>query len=171
MDTTHSFDGKVLYVRDRGVHCLRYVGQIRYPLAPSVAHFVDGLLRELDKPPAFVIDLNDTQSIDSTNLGLLARIANRVSQCGGPRVTITSEREELNELLEGMAFDELFDIVEGNGWLAETGEMVPVEESDTETMRDTILEAHRTLAALTDDNRERFADVVAALERETIDDW
>jgi hypothetical protein len=70
-----------------------------------------------------------------------------------------------------MAFDELFDIVEGNGWVAGTGETVPVEESDLETMRDTILEAHRTLVALTDDNKERFAEVVAALEREALDDW
>lgn len=171
MDINSFSDGKVLYARHRGVHCLRYVGQIRYPLAPSVAHFVDELLHELDHPPAFVIDLNETESIDSTNLGLLARIANRVRQCGGPRVTITSEREELNELLEGMAFDELFDIVEGNGWVAETGEMVPLEESDLETMQDTILEAHRTLMALAEDNRERFAEVVAALERDEFDDW
>lgn len=163
-------DGKVLYARQRGIHCLHYMGQISYPLAPSIERFVDRLFCGRDQP-AFVIDLNQTESIDSTNLGLLARIANRVDQCGGPRVTITSERQDINDLLEGMAFDEIFDIVERNGWVAEWGEMVPVEESDLETMRDTILEAHRTLAALTEDNRERFAEVVAVLERAAIEDW
>jgi anti-anti-sigma factor len=170
MDINGFSDGKVLYARQRDVHWLHYMGQIRYPLAPSVERFVDRLFRGLDQP-AFVIDLNETESIDSTNLGLIARIANRVSQCGGPRVTITSRRKDINELLEGMAFDELFDIVEGNGWSPERGELVPLEESTLATMQDTILEAHRTLVALAENNRERFAEVVAALEREELDDW
>lgn len=171
MDVTNSFaEGKVLYARQTGVHCLHYVGNIRYTLAPSVERFVEGLFCELEQP-GFVIDLNETESIDSTNLGLLARLANRVSQRGGPRVTIASERRDINELLEGMGFDEVFDIIEGNGCAAEMGEMVPIEESGLETMRDTILEAHRMLMALREDNREQFGEVVAALEQEGIDDW
>jgi hypothetical protein len=41
-------EGRVLYADHDHVHVLRYVGDIRHPLAPSVSGFVDKLLEHLD---------------------------------------------------------------------------------------------------------------------------
>ena len=110
-------------------------------------------------PPAgFVIDLTQTESIDSTNLGLLARIANRMHERGGPRVTIVSHRQDINEVLLTMGFDEEVPSA-GNGTRPLTT-LAP----DRNNLGRTMLMAHRTLMALNDRNRDQFADVVSLLE-------
>ena len=67
-------DGKVLHASHDGVHVLRYIGDIRYTLTPSINRFLEGVFAG-PKPAGFVIDLTQADSIDSTNLGQLARIA------------------------------------------------------------------------------------------------
>lgn len=158
--------GKVLHATQEGVHVLRFVGDIRYPLAPSVNRFVDDLFRD-SVPSGFVIDLTETEVIDSTSLGVLARIANRMRQCGGPRVTIVSNRQDINEVLANMRFYKVFDIVAPSGAVVAEGEqLVPEHEMDRSEMTRTVIETHRALMALSVSNRELFRDLVAALEKE-----
>ena len=103
--------GKVLYATHGGVHVLRFMGEVGYTLGPDLARFVDGLFTGAP-PLGFVLDLREASHIDSTNLGLLASIANRMQERGGSRVTLVSDREDINEILFNMGFDEVFDIVE-----------------------------------------------------------
>lgn len=157
-------DGSISYASHADIHVLRFVGDIRYPLAPSVAQFTDHLLKKIPQA-TLVIDLTDTRSIDSTNLGLLARIANRVKENKGPRVTIVSTQEDVNALLVSMGFQEVFDIVEANGRTVdhELRTLSP-EPTDKDSVARTVLEAHRSLMELNDRNRATFRDVVEALE-------
>lgn len=157
-------DGKVLYGAHQGVHVLRYVGNIRYPLAPAVGSFVEQLLGGASRAP-LIIDLTETETIDSTNLGLIARLANRVQEHGGARVTIASDREDVNEILNSMGFDEVFDIVPPLTCAPATQEVVTKGSSNPEALTRTVLEAHRALMDLNEHNRAQFRDVVAAIER------
>ena len=103
-------NGKVLHASHDGIHVLRFVGDIRYTLSPSIDLFLKEIFS--GPPPAgFFIDLTETDSIDSTNLGLLARIAKSMKSLNGSRVTILSDRTDINSVLISMAFDEVFDIV------------------------------------------------------------
>ena len=160
--------GRVLYASHAGVHVLRFVGDIRYPLAPSVERFVDRLLSDLDQAP-FVIDLTKTQAIDSTNLGLLARIAIRMRERAGPRVTIVSDREDISELLNSMGFDEVFDIQRSVGATSSRGRALAIEDPDPKNMARTVLEAHRALITLNEHNRNMFQDVTTTLEQQVPD--
>lgn len=157
--------GRVLHASRGGIHVLRFIGDIRYPLSPSLERFLDQLFAEA-QPAGFVIDLTETSSIDSTNLGLIARIANRMRTNGGGRVTLVSDREEINEVLTSMGFDRVFDIVQPGEPFPKETERVPLREADRETMLRTVLEAHRTLMALNERNRELFRDVVTLLEQQ-----
>jgi anti-anti-sigma factor len=155
----------VLHAAHEGVHVLRFLGEIRYPLVPSVNRYVDHLLiREV--PSAFVIDLTETSAIDSTSLGALGRIANRMREVGGPRVTLLSTRPDINEVLISSAFDQVFDLVPESALAGGEGQELPIEEADREGLRRTVLEAHRVLMALSERNRGLFRDLVAALEAE-----
>ena len=107
-------DGKVLHASHDGVHVLRYIGDIRYTLTPSINRFLEGVFAG-PKPAGFVIDLTQADSIDSTNLGQLARIAMRMQELEAPRVTLVSNRTDINSVLASMALDEVFDIVEDTG--------------------------------------------------------
>lgn len=155
---------KVLYACHGDVHVLRFIGDIRYTLSPSIEHFLEGIFSERE-PAGFVIDLTETDSIDSTNLGLLARIAIRMQALGARRVTVVSNRPDINAVLTSMALDEVFDIVEDTGLPIDAAHELPRQDTDRETLSRTLIDAHRALMSLSAHNREMFQDVVASLEK------
>ena len=83
----------------------------------------------------------------------------------GPRVTILSDRADINAVLTSMAFDDVFDIV--NHTSLETGaeKELAQQGSDKEALSSTVLEAHRALMELSEHNEEMFRDVVTTLEK------
>ena len=157
-------NGNVLHASQDGVHVLRYIGDIRYTLSPSIDRFLEGIFSG-PKPAGFVIDLTETDSIDSTNLGLLARIAKRMQTLAARRITIVSNRADINSVLTSMALDEVFDIVKDTGLETGAAQEVPKENTDRETLARTLIDAHRALMELSEHNREMFRDVVASLEK------
>jgi len=161
-------DGKVLYGSHEGVQVLRFLGHITYTLAPAVSRFVDRLFSGAPLT-GFVIDLREALSVDSTSLGLLARIANRMRERGGRRVTIISDQEDINEILLNMGFDHVFDIVGNSAAPIGEAQPLPIEPADQGILGRTVLEAHRTLMALNERNRSQFADVVSLLEQQGAD--
>jgi anti-anti-sigma factor len=158
-------DGNVLHACHDDVHVLRFIGDIRYTLSPSIDRFLEGIFAG-PKPAGFVIDLTETSSIDSTNLGLLARIARRMQSIDAGRVTIVSNRANINSVLTSMALDEVFDIVEDAVLEAVASQEVPKENTDKETLAHTLIDAHRALMDLNERNREIFRDVVAVMEKD-----
>ena len=157
-------DGKVLHAVQDGVHVLRYIGDIRYTLTPSISRFLEEVFAG-PKPAGFVIDLTRADSIDSTNLGQLARIAMRMRALDAPRVTLVSTRADINSILTSMALDEVFDIVDDSGLVAAAAEELPYADADKETMARTLIDAHRALMERSEHNEEMFRDVVASLEK------
>ena len=157
-------EGRVLYADHDHVHVLRYVGDIRHPLAPSIARFVDTLLEHFDGDDV-VVDLSEVDAIDSTNLGEIARIASLLAERGGRRASIVSTRHEISQVLHSMAFDEVFDI-RSQPDAEKDGEPIPTVAPSRELSMQVILSAHRRLMQMSESNRKKFADVVDLLERE-----
>jgi len=157
-------NGSVLHASHDNVHVLRFIGDIRYTLSPSIDRFLEGLFSG-PKPAGFVIDLTEAESVDSTNLGLLARLAKRMQKLDARRVTVVSNRADINAVLNSMALDEVFDIISDTGLETETTQEVPQEDTDKETLARTVIDAHRALMDLSEHNREMFQDVVSALEK------
>ncbi|MEN8763529.1 MAG: STAS domain-containing protein [Thiogranum sp.] len=157
-------NGKVLHASRDGMHVMRFVGDIRYTLSPSIDHFLKEIFSG-PSPAGFIIDLTRTDSIDSTNLGLLARIAKSMKGLNGSRVTIISDRAEINSVLTSMAFDEVFDIITDAS--LETGAETELagKSADKESLSRTVLDAHRALIELSECNEEMFRDVVTTLEK------
>ncbi|MGD2137907.1 MAG: STAS domain-containing protein [Gammaproteobacteria bacterium] len=157
-------NGKVYHASHDGVHVLRFTGDIRYTLSPSLEAFIEQLFAG-DRPRGFVLDLCGAESIDSTNLGLMAGIADQMRGTEDSRVTILSDRADINELLASMGFDEVFDIVSSRTAAAVEDRAIPLETPRAEALSRTVLKAHRTLMALNETNRELFRDVVALMEQ------
>jgi anti-anti-sigma factor len=166
--TTSDTTGKVLHATHETVHVLRFVGEIRHPMGPALEKFLDQLLNQAPSA-GLVIDLSETEIIDSTCLGLLARTALKLQHQGRGKATLVSQRDDITEVLRSMSFDRLFNIV---------GEMLvsgPIAERlltapgarDEDVLLDTMLRAHRTLMELSEHNRLQFKEVVEALQRES----
>ena len=157
-------NGRVLYAHEGPVHVLRYVGDIKYPLAPTIDRFVN-LLFEREPVDELVVDLSAADSIDSTNLGELARIAQRLREEGGHRPVIVSTQEPISQLLRSMALDEVFDLsreppASGGDEIPATG---PVSKRELGRV---MLGAHKSLVDLHESNGQRFRDVIALMEGE-----
>ena len=64
---------KILQAEKQGIYVLKFIGEIRLNLCSTL----DNLVESITSDPAFktvVIDLTETEVIDSTTLGLLAKI-------------------------------------------------------------------------------------------------
>lgn len=160
-------DNKIYYAENEGIHCLKYVGHIRYTIGASLNKFINKLF-EGPKPKGFMVDLRETETIDSTNLGLLARIANLMKQCGVPKVTLLSTNEDINTLLFSIGFNEVFDIVDEAGHAMTNGQELGLPDNTGPDMARTVLDAHRILMTLGNDNKSRFQDVVELLEEQLV---
>jgi anti-anti-sigma factor len=146
---------------------LALTGHVRYVTVRALRTFIDDFVaREADA--AMVIDLREVTAIDSTGMGLLARLGRSTLEHGRRSVIVCPVRDVMT-CLRSAAFDRLFIIVER--WPfeqeAELAE-VPLESREMQAaiMGRLILDAHRDLASLSTENQETFAGVIAALEAE-----
>ena len=159
-------NGHVTHAEQEGFHVLRYFGRVDYMLAPSISRFAERLLGE-GKIGGLIFDLTEAENLDSTNLGLLARLAERVRTSGGGRSVIVSTSDNINCVLRSMSFDQIFDIVtESTRPPGDTGGEIEPEPQSQEELLHTMLDAHRTLVSLSEADRLQFQDVVACLEAE-----
>jgi len=155
---------QVFHSQHNTVHVVRYIGWVNYAIAPSLRQFFEVLLGE-EKVTGMVFDLTRVLSIDSTNLGLLARTAIRFRERHATCPVLVTINEELRAFLRSMSFQEIFQLTDENALSAE-GQSVGLEIASKGNMLNTMLEAHRALADISDDNRDRFAEVVMWLESE-----
>ena len=155
---------QVTHAERGGVHLLRYSGKIDYMSAPAIRRFLDDLF-DRGNVTGLIFDLSDAEALDSTNLGLLARMQERAERCHCNGSMIVSQNEDINCVLRSMGFEQIFDIVHDLGAPeAACSDCVDAECPSSAELRDTMIEAHRALMRLSEAGRVQFADVVACLE-------
>ncbi|CAK0776902.1 Anti-sigma factor antagonist [Gammaproteobacteria bacterium] len=160
--------GQILHAERNGAHHLRLIGAVRYPLATSLDHFLQNIFAG-PVPRAFLVDLSGTDVIDSTNLGLLVKIARLMSEHHAPVVVLFSPREDITEVLISMGFNQFFQLITTDfpeGESAAECTPIPITEVGRTDLARTILEAHRALMAMDARNESVFMDVVRYLEKE-----
>lgn len=155
--------GRILVGNGDGTCLLKFVGDVRLRLGAAFDEYLDRLLRT-KRLTCVVVDMSATEGIDSTSLGVLARLAMCSQKRLGCPPTLVSTRTDITRLLRTMGLDDAFHIVtaplEHERQLGE----LPRSELSPGDVRQRVLAAHRALMALNDDNRERFEDLVASLE-------
>lgn len=159
--------GRVLYAERDGTCVLRFEGTIRYTMAPSIDAFLDRLLAT-GPPRTICADLSETESIDSTGIGLLAKIAIAERRAGRGKPLLFSSRREISEVLCSVCLDRVFDMVEGAPEADGLTPLTATEPGERELAR-TIFETHCLLCELSEGNRAMFRDVVEELAKEVGD--
>ena len=64
---------QVLYAERSGYHVLKFVGDVRLSLSPMISGFLSQM-QNTDDCLGVVVDLSETETIDSTALGLIAKL-------------------------------------------------------------------------------------------------
>ncbi len=114
---------------------------------------------------AIIIDLTEAHSVDSTTLGLMAKLSILSRQKVGLLPTVVTTNPDITRVLQSMGFDQVFNIVDTPVPCPDCLADLPSQDQSEEVVKAKVLEAHRILMGLNDSNREAFHDLVSALER------
>ncbi len=156
--------GKILAAEYDRIPVLKLVGDVRVLMSSTIENYFQSIYSKaiLD---AMIVDLSETKGIDSTALGLLAKMAIQLRNRFNVKPSIISTNKDITRILKGMSFDIIFDIVEeplSNE--AEFGELSLVSESE-DAIKKKVIIAHQALMTLSEENRLEFQDLVTALKR------
>jgi len=154
---------RVMQADCSGVYILKLVGEVRL----NACSTIDKAIEVISESPNFrslVIDLSETTHLDSTTLGMLAKLGVKAKAKSHFLPSIVSTNPDVTRIIESMGFESVFLISEEplarESDLAELPQL-PLQE---EEMRQTVLNAHKVLMDINENNREKFKDLVDALE-------
>ena len=157
--------GKILAADYRHMAMLKFVGEVRVIMSSTLDNYCNNLYRRgiLD---AMVVDMSETRSIDSTALGMLAKMAIQLRNRFNVMPTIISPNPDITRILRSMSFDMICNIVDSvPKQQTQFCELALQKESEA-TVRDKVIDAHLTLMAMSEANRLEFQDLVSALKQQ-----
>lgn len=159
-------NGKILAADYRHMAMLKFVGDVRVLMSSTLDAYCSSLYRRpiLD---AMLIDMTETRGIDSTALGLLAKMAIQLRNRFNVIPTIISTNPDVTRTLKSMSFDLIFKIVDKVPPKTPDSynELQQKKESE-DTVREKVIDAHLTLMTLSEENRLEFQDLVQALKNQ-----
>lgn len=156
--------GKIQFAEQDGTFVLKFTGEVRLTLCSALDATIEHIFSSLNFS-SIVIDLTETLSIDSTTLGLLAKLSILSRQRIGLLPMLTTNNPDILRLLDSMGFDQVFNIVETVLPCPDCLTDLPPQDQSEAEVRSRVLEAHRVLMGLNESNRNAFRDLVSALER------
>jgi len=157
-------EGRILAASQDGAYVIRLVGDVRLTLCTTM----DDFFQHMFEDPEFVsvwVDLCDVEGIDSTTLGLLAKLALKVKERFGFKPAIYSCDPGINRLLNSMGFHRLFELHQESCSNPEDIAEIPGVRGSENSVKQKVIEAHRVLMGISDENRDRFKDLLTVLER------
>jgi len=155
--------GKILAAEFNYMPVLKLVGDVRVLMSSTIDNYFSSLYSKAILE-AMIVDLTETTGIDSTALGLLAKMAIQLRNRFNVKPSIISTNPEITKILKGMSFDIIFDIVE-EPLCAEAnfGELIHISEPE-DVIKQKVIVAHQALMTLSDNNKLEFQDLVSALK-------
>ncbi|HWK54580.1 MAG TPA: STAS domain-containing protein [Hyphomicrobiales bacterium] len=155
--------GKILAADYKHMAMLKFVGDVRVLMSSTLDNYCNALYRRgiLD---AMVVDLSETRGIDSTALGLLAKMAIQLRNRFNVKPTIVSTNPDITHILHRMSFDLIFSIIDKPVKLQTSLSELQQKQETESSLRQKVLDAHVTLMALSEENKLEFQDLVQALK-------
>lgn len=158
-------EGKYQFAECETFYLIKMSGNLKYTGSGGFDTFVENIFSKIQDKNV-VIDLTEAHYLDSTNLGILAKIADTVLSEYNKKTTIISSNPDITSLLSNIGFDDYFTIIDespvADTTLSDISEMVTGNRS----MALMMLEAHKALMELNENNKNIFSSVVNLLEEE-----
>ncbi|MEX1058160.1 MAG: STAS domain-containing protein, partial [Natronospirillum sp.] len=145
---------------------LKLAGDVRLTLSTTLEKCIQRALRAGNHQQV-VVDVTEAEGIDSTSLGMLAKLSIHVQDNNGYVPFLVYRSPDIHRLLVSMGFaDKVYIMLEDEAMTAAATEVVDDTLDDNEeTLRLRVLEAHRVLMSLNKKNEDTFRDLVCALEQ------
>lgn len=164
--SANAISGEVFFGKTDGVLFLRLVGSVRYTNCAALDDFVEALFSEYEFD-RLVIDLRQVESIDSTNLGILVKIAQYAKQAQLPRPSLICDAPDIQTVIASMGIDEVYDLCVKNESGCRCQVFTKVENALNNcsfNMKRVMLDAHEKLSEMNKSNHDAFREVLGALK-------
>jgi anti-anti-sigma regulatory factor len=158
-------DNRIYYAEEAGNYYMRFVGDVRVTFCGALTNYLEKLFA-VEEIESVVVDLKSAKAVDSTTLGLLAKLALYLRGKRGLTPLLLVEDASMVRLLESMGIEEVFDFAEELPETMGKEKEMPCTAVDEEEARNKVIEAHKTLMSLNSKNMMVFSDLVKSLEKE-----
>ena len=155
-------EGRVLVAEHSGTYVLKLTGDVRLTLCTTIDQFVERMFAAVSCQ-SVIVDLTETEGLDSTTLGLLAKMALFVRKEMQIKPMIVTDNDGIVRLLNSMGFEQIFDMQRSDKLAAVADCELQAEALDEKTARSKVLQAHQVLMTLNHKNRETFKELVDSL--------
>lgn len=155
--------GQILVADHAGVYIIKMTGDVRLTLCISFDQFIDAMLAA----PNFssvLFDLSEAEAVDSTTLGLMAKISLLAQEKRNIVPVILATNASIKRILDTMGFADIFKIVNKLEVDIEPEKPLSPVECGEQEVKEKVLEAHKILMGLNEQNRETFKNLVNMLE-------
>ena len=155
--------GQILVADHEGVYIIKMTGDVRLTLCISFDQFIDSMLAA----PNFssvLFDLSEAEAVDSTTLGLMAKISLLSQEKRDIVPVILANNASIKRILDTMGFADIFKIVSRLNVEITPENCLKTIECDEHEVKEKVIEAHRILMGLNEKNHETFKNLVTMLE-------
>jgi anti-anti-sigma factor len=156
---------KILVAQTDELVIIKMIGNIKYTEFKGFEFFISELLEDENLKDG-LIDLTENESIDSTNLGIIARLAVTILQKTEKKITVLCPNINIRKILESIGFEDIMNITDStnrdNFKFDELKDINPDRKKELEI----VLDAHKTLSELNQVNEKKFKKVVEYLQTE-----
>lgn len=157
--------GKILAADLDGVPILKFVGDVRVVLSSTLDRYISSMLAA-PALGAIVVDLSETTGIDSTALGLIAKMAIEAKKRFHIKPTIISPNPDITRILTGMNMGVISTILhEPLSRNSQFKELEYIEDSE-DSVRTHVVAAHEALMSICDSNQLKFQYLMEELGKE-----
>lgn len=162
--------GKILLAHAAGDYVIRLTGDVRLTLCTTLENCLQAMFAD-STFVSVTVDVRQAQCLDSTTLGLLAKISFMAQKVMQRVPSIISDNPDITRLLLMMGFNgPIFILIEDmpcelQPLAQQQAAELPPCQCDEQQAQERVIEAHRILMSLNQSNHEQFKDLVAALEQ------
>lgn len=153
----------VLYVLENRCLYLNMIGEIRHTLCVGLDTLIRQLIQQ-DQVDKFVVDLRQASFLDSTSLGIIARMARDMHSKSSDKPILISTNEDVNQILNSVQFNSITQIVKNWDNLPDQYYEISIHTNQPRSPREIILESHKELSRISEDNLDKFVGVIKSLE-------
>lgn len=155
--------GQILVDEHEGVYVIKLIGDVRLTLCVSFDRFIEDMFAN-EPLKSVLFDLTEAEAIDSTTLGLMAKISIGARDRGLAAPTVLVSSAGIERLLVSMGFEDIFEVLRNKSTPLAATEPLSEIVDDERAVEQKVLEAHQILMNINNENMQKFHDLVESLQ-------
>ncbi|CAM3440604.1 STAS domain-containing protein [Pseudostreptobacillus hongkongensis] len=152
-----------LYVNIEGRYIFKILGKATMKNSKNLSDFID---LNFDEIVDLSFEMSETIYMDSTFLGMIAKIAIELKTKKNKKLVVLNPSQEAKGFLKQTGITKFIDIINEEEIKSESLEAISLETNDNMNDKSRyILEMHEVLMNLNDENKKVFQSVVDAMKK------